>query len=162
MSARKIEIRLEKRRVRCTAQLLEDLAPKTCEVLWGALPQGGDAFHAKYASNEVYTLVPPFAAAEPGLENPTMTPIAGDLLYFFFPPGMVALPDIKDTAYKSGIVDLAIFYGRDNFLFSPTMGPTPGTRFGTITENLEEMMEACANVWREGFAGERLLFERAD
>ena len=162
MSTGRIEIRLEKRGVTCTAELLEDLAPKTCKVLSEALPLGGDAFHAKYASNEVYTLVAPFADEEPGLENPTMTPIAGDLLYFFFPPGMVALPDVKDTAFKTGIVDLAIFYGRDNFLFSPTMGPTPGTRFGTITENLAEMMEACANVWREGFAGERLLFKHAD
>ena len=162
MSTRKIEVRLEKRGVSCKAELLEDLAPKTCNVLWAALPQGGDAFHAKYASNEVYTLVPPFAPKEPGLENPTMTPIAGDLVYFYFAPGMVALPDIEDSEFKSGIVDLAIFYGRDNFLFSPTMGPTPGTRFGAITENLSEMMEACTNVWREGFAGERLIFERSD
>lgn len=162
MSNRKIEVRLEKRGVACKAELLEDLAPKTCNALWEALPQGGDAFHAKYASNEVYTLVPPFASAEPGLENPTMTPIAGDLVYFHFAPGMVALPDVRDPVYRNGIVDLAIFYGRDNFLFSPTMGPTPGSRFGEITENLTEMMAACTNVWREGFAGERLIFERSD
>jgi len=161
MSSKKIRIRLEKRGVSCVADLLDELAPRTCEALWQALPQGSDAVHAKYASNEVYTLVPPFAAEEPGLENPTMTPIAGDLLYFFFPPGLVSLPEAKETAYDNGIVDLAVFYGRDNFLFSPTMGPTPGTRFGTITENLEEMIQACVSVWRDGFAGERLVFERA-
>ena len=101
MTTRRIEVRLEKRGVSCKAELLEDLAPKTCDLLWEALPQCGDAFHAKYASNEVYTLVAPFAPKEPGLENPTMTPIAGDLVYFYFAPGMVALPDVKDTAYKT-------------------------------------------------------------
>ena len=159
---KEIEIHLEKRGVSCRAELLEDLAPRTCDAIWRSLPQGGDAFHAKYASNEVYTLVPPFAAEEPGLENPTMTPIAGDLLYFYFPPGLVALPEVKETADKKGVVDLAIFYARDNFLFSPTMGPTPGTRFGAITENLEEMVAACVDVWRNGFAGERLLFSRLE
>ncbi len=69
--ARYIQLTLVKRKVSCTALLLDDLAPRTCEAVWQSLPLGDDAFHAKYASNEVYTLIPPFAAEEPGLENPT-------------------------------------------------------------------------------------------
>ncbi len=160
--ARYIQIKLVKRNVSCTAQLLDDLAPRTCEAVWQALPLGDAAFHAKYASNEVYTLVPPFAPEEPGLENPTLTPIPGDLLYFFFPPGIITRPDVLDTASRQGMVDMAIFYGRDNLLFSPTVGPTPGSRFGMVTENLEEMAQACDHVWREGFAGEKLVFSRAE
>ena len=160
--ARYIEVKLEKRGVSCVAQLLDDLAPKTCEAVWQALPQGGQALHAKYASNEVYTLVAPFADEEPGLENPTLTPIAGDLIYFHFAPGLVVHPHTRDPAYRSGIVDLAIFYDRDNLLLSPKMGPTPGSRYGTVTENLEEMAAACDNVWKEGFAGERLVYRRLD
>ena len=160
--ARYIEVTFEKRGVRCVAQLLEDLAPRTCEVVWQGLPQEGNAFHARYASNEVYTLVPPFAAEEPGLENPTMLPIPGDLLYFFFPPGLVKIPEMREVADRTGVIDLAIFYGRDNFLFSPSMGPTPGNRFATITENFEEVAQACDNIWREGFTGERLIFRRLE
>ncbi len=160
--ARYINVRLEKRDVSCVAELHDDLAPKTCEAVWQALPQGGQAVHAKYASNEVYTLVPPFADEEPGLENPTMTPITGDLLYFYFGPGLVNLPHIREVAQQQGIVDLAIFYGRDNLLLSPKMGPTPGSHYATIVENLEEMAEACDNIWREGFVGESLLYSRAD
>ena len=81
-----IEVTLRKRGVSCIARMLDDLAPKTCEAMWNALPQENDAYHAKYASNEVYTLVPPFAPTEIGMENPTVTPITGDLLYFYFPP----------------------------------------------------------------------------
>ena len=66
---RYIEVTLRKRDVSCVARMLDDLAPKTCEAVWNALPQENDAFHAKYASNEVYCLVPPFAPSEIGLEN---------------------------------------------------------------------------------------------
>ena len=156
--ARYIQLTLVKRKVSCTALLLDDLAPRTCEAVWQSLPLGDDAFHAKYASNEVYTLVPPFAAEEPGLENPTLTPITGDLVYFFFPAGLITRPDVQGQA----MVDLAIFYGRDNLLFSPTMGPVLGSRFGAITENLAPMVQACDNIWREGFAGEKLIFSRVE
>ena len=160
--ARHIEVRLEKRGVSCVAKLLDDLAPKTCEAVWNALPQGGDAFHAKYASNEVFTLVSPFAESEVGLENPTILPIPGDLLYFFFPPGTITRPDVREVAYSTGLVDLAIFYGRENLLFSPTTGPVPGNRFAEVMENFEEMAQACDNVWREGFVGEKLIFRRVN
>ncbi len=159
---RKIEIEFAKRQVRCVAELLDDLAPKTCEAVWQNLPQEGGAYHAKYASNEVYILVPPFASEEPGLENPTMTPISGDLLYFYLSPGLVKLPEVREVADRTGVVDLAIFYGRDNLLISPSMGPVPGNRFATITENFDEVAQACDNIWREGFAGERLIFRRVE
>ena len=42
------------------------------------------------------------------------------------------------------------------------MGPVPGNRFAEVTENLEEMAEACNSVWREGFVGERLAFRRLE
>ena len=155
-----IEVTLRKRGVSCIARMLDDLAPKTCEAMWNALPQENDAFHAKYASNEVYTLVPPFAPSEIGMENPTVTPITGDLLYFYFPPGAVNVPSLREVAFSRGLVDLAIFYGRDNLILSPNMGLVPGNRFAEVTENLDEMVEACNSVWREGFAGERLAFSR--
>ena len=47
---RYIEIALEKRNIRCVAQLLDEEAPRTCEAVWWKLPQAGDIVHAKYAS----------------------------------------------------------------------------------------------------------------
>ena len=67
--ARFIEVMLKKRKVSCVAQLLDDREPKTCEAVWQALPQEGNVFHARFASNEIYTIVPPFAATEPGIEH---------------------------------------------------------------------------------------------
>jgi Protein of unknown function (DUF3830) len=58
-------------------------------------------------------------------------------------------------------VDLAIFYGRNNFLFN-FMGPNPGNVFATITDGFEDMAKACQDVWYAGAKGERLRFRRHD
>ncbi len=159
---RRIEITLTKRAVSCVAELLDGDAPKTCAAVWDALPQGGQAYHAKYASNEVYTLVAPFADPEPGLENSTITPIPGDVVYFFVPPGVVSTPETLEVARDQGVVDLAIFYGRNNLLLNPATGLMPGNVFATITDNFDEMAAACDSVWREGFVGESLVFRRLE
>jgi Protein of unknown function (DUF3830) len=161
---RRLTITLERRGVSCTAELLEKDAPRTCEAVWQALPLGGDAYHAKYARNEVYTMVERFAADEPGLENPTVTPIPGDVVYFSFSGGMLdrAFKEEKGIAALPGVIDLAIFYGRNNLLLNGDVGWVPGNVYATITEGLDRMAEACNDVWRSGGAGERLVYRRLD
>ena len=159
---RRLMITLERRGVSCVAELLEKDAPATCEAVWQALPLGGDAYHAKYARNEVYTMVERFAAAEPGLENPTVTPIPGDVVYFSFSGGMLdrAFKEEKGISALPGVIDLAIFYGRNNLLLNGDVGWVPGNVYATITEGLDRMAEACNDVWRSGGAGERLVYRR--
>ena len=162
--SRRVTITLERRGVSCVAELLEKDAPRTCEAVWQALPLGGDAYHAKYARNEVYTMVERFAETEPGLENPTVTPIPGDLVYFSFSGGMLdrAFKEEKGIAALPGVIDLAIFYGRNNLLLNGDVGWVPGNVYGTIVEGLDRMAEACNDVWRSGGAGERLVYQRLD
>ena len=158
-----LRISLERRGVSCTAELLEKEAPRTSAAVWEALaagPLAGDAQHAKYARNEVYTMVPRFASV--GRENPTVTPIPGDVCLFDFAGGML------DTAFKAdqgidadeGAIDLAIFYGRNNLLINGDIGWVPGNVFASITDGLSAMAEACHDVWRSGSVGERLIYER--
>jgi hypothetical protein len=160
-----LRISLARRGVSCVAELLEKEAPRTCAAVWRALESGqlaGDAQHAKYARNEVYTMVPRFA--EIGRENPTVTPIPGDVVLFDFGGGTL------DTAFKAdqgidqdqGAIDLAIFYGRNNLLINGDIGWVPGNVYATITEGLDAMAEACHDVWRSGSVGERLVYERLD
>src|SRR5579884_4261381 len=157
-----LRISLAKRGVSCLAELLEKEAPRTCAAVWDALPLAGDAAHAKYARNEVYTLVPRFADPEVGLENPTVTPIPGDVVYFSFAAGMLdeGFKQDRGVAGLPGVVDLAIFYGRNNLLINGDVGWVPGNVYATITEGLAEMAEACHDVWRSGSVGERLVYER--
>lgn len=165
MADRYVEVALTERGVRCTARLLDDLAPVTCAAVWDALPLGGDVYHAKYARNEIYALFPPFAATEPPLENPTVTPIPGDLCYFSF-----AGAELGNKAYGYGeeagarpgatVVDLALFYERNNLLINGDVGWVPGTVWASVVSGLEEMAEAANDLWRKGAEGERLSFRR--
>jgi hypothetical protein len=157
-----MKITLEKRGVSCIAKLLDEDAPRTCDAVWNALPHAGDAFHAKYARNEVYTMVPRFASEEPGIENPTVTPIPGDVVYFSFPAGVLdrRFKQEKGLDQLPGMIDLAIFYGRNNLLLNGDIGWVVGNVYASIVENLEAMAVACNDVWRSGSVGERLIYTR--
>lgn len=162
--ARFLSITLTGRGVSCRARLLDDEAPRTCALVWEALPLAGQAYHGKYARNEVYTLLPPLGS--PGRENTTVTPIPGDVCFFGFDAG-----DIGNPAYgydeggqgnsPLGATDLAIFYGRNNLLLNGDVGWVPGNVFATIEEGLAEMAAACNDLWMAGAVGEQLAFSRA-
>jgi len=156
---------LPTRGVVAVARLLDDDAPRTCAAVWDALPQGGDVFHAKYARNELYTFVAPFAPAPIGLENPTITPIPGDLVYFEFGAGMLpgstyGYAEDEGAAGSDMVIDLALFYGRNNLLINGDVGWVPGNVFGTVVEGLDALAEAGNDVWRRGSVGESLQFRR--
>lgn len=164
--ARQVELRFEHRGVSCVADLFDELAPNTCTAIWDALPQGVNAFHSKYARNSVYTLVPAFTDDYPGLENPTLTPTAGDLCFFWFKGadlgsgGYGFTPDLLPASGSGFIAELSLHYARNNLLLSPDSGWVPGTLFGSVVEGLEEMAEACEDCWLNGVANEKLTFNR--
>lgn len=164
MADRFIEVSLVKRGITATAKLLDDRAPITCAAVWDSLPLAGDVYHAKYARNEIYALFPPFATSEPPLENPTVTPIPGDLCYFSFAGaelGTQAYGYDREVRPGTTVVDLALFYERNNLLLNGDVGWVPGIVWGRVVEGLEEMAEACNDLWRTGAAGETLRFIRS-
>ncbi|PBC63416.1 hypothetical protein BKI49_13520 [Streptomyces sp. Tue6028] len=164
MADRYIEVSLVKRGVDCTAKLLDDRAPITCAAVWDALPLSGDVYHAKYARNEIYALFLPFAKSEPPLENPTVTPIPGDLCYFSFAGaelGTQAYGYDREVRAGTTVVDLALFYERNNLLLNGDVGWVPGIVWGQVVEGLDAMAEACNDLWRTGAQGEALRFRRA-
>ncbi|MBF6211925.1 DUF3830 family protein [Nocardia puris] len=163
--ARYISITLTKAAVSCRARLLDDEAPATCAAVWDTLPHEGAAFHAKYARNEVYTLVPRITAA-PRRENPTVTPIPGDVCLFDFEPWEIGNPAYgyepgSAAHHELGATDLALFYGRNNLLINGDLGWVPGNVFATIEEGLADIAAACNDLWIHGVYGETLAFARA-
>lgn len=165
--ARLVEIELPKRGVRAVARLLDDEAPRTAAAVWDSLPLGGEIFHAKYARNELYTFVPVLDAGLVGMENPTITPIPGDLVYFEFGSGMLpaatyGYQDDEAAAGAESVIDLAVFYGRNSLLINGDVGWVPGNVFGTVVEGLDELAAAGNDVWRGGSIGEELRFRRVD
>ncbi|MZD08676.1 DUF3830 family protein, partial [Streptomyces sp. SID5785] len=165
--ARYLHVSLAKRGVTCTAKLLDDRAPLTCAAVWDALPLGSDVYHAKYARNEIYALFPAFAEQEPPLENPTITPIPGDLCYFSFNGTQLGSQSYgygegADVRAGASVIDLALFYERNNLLINGDVGWVPGIVWGQVVDGLDRMAEACQDLWRNGAAGESLVFRRAE
>ncbi len=59
------------------------------------------------------------------------------------------------------MIDLALFYERNNLLLNGDVGWVPGIVWGQVVEGLEPMAEACHDLWRAGALGETLSFRRA-
>lgn len=160
-----ITVSLDKRGVTCVAKLLDDVAPRTCAAVWDALPLSAPVFHGKYARNEIYTLLPGFGS-DPGKENTTITPIPGDVCAFWFSAAELGsashgYANAPGAARDTGVVDLAIFYERNNLLLNPDVGWVPGNVFATIVDGLDEIAAASQDMWLNGVAGERFTFARA-
>jgi hypothetical protein len=138
-----------------------DRSPRTCAQIAQILPIENQVWHAKYANNEIYTLVPMWGE-DPRGEWRCFYPGPGDLMYipieagFFLPPGAPPM----DT--QKGLVDIAYFYERGNSLIGPS-GAALGNIFATATaiEELDTMAAACADVWFAGAVGEALYVEQA-
>ncbi|OSC38805.1 DUF3830 family protein [Mycobacterium decipiens] len=163
--SRYITVSLDKRNVSCVAVLLDSEAPRTCAAVWDALPLSAAVFHGKYARNEIYTLLPAFSASDPGKENTTVTPIPGDLCWFSFDSDDLGNPAYgyeksAGTGTTGAIVDLALFYGRNNLLINGDQGWVPGNVFGAVVDGLPDMAAACQDLWLGGVRGETLSFSR--
>lgn len=157
---RHIEITIVHRGVKAVAKLMDEEAPKTCAAVWNELPAEGEVYHGKWAGKELYTLIPPLST-DPGLENATITPIPGDVMYAPVSPSSIDVPVSLRKASPQGWADLMIFYGRNSLLLGPD-GFMPGNLFATIVDNFERFAEECAWLFRNGMANERLRFERID
>ena len=164
--SRYITVTLERRGVTCLARLLDEEAPRTAGAVWDALPLSGQVFHGKYARNEIYALLPAFSPEDPGKENTTITPIPGDVCWFTFEGDDLGNPAYgyeqeEEHRAMTQIIDLAIFYGRNNLLINGDQGWVPGNVFGEIVDGLPEMAAGCQDVWMGGARGETLTFARA-
>ena len=106
-------------------------------------------------------------AHRPGKENTTITPIPGDLCWFSFDSDDLGNPaygyeNTAGTGTTGAIVDLALFYGRNNLLINGDQGWVPGNVFGAVVEGLDEMAVACQDLWMGGVRSETLSFRRQD
>lgn len=104
----------------CTAELLTELAPRTCEIVEQALPITGMATHAKLVDREVFFPVPFFIDEQ---EN-------------------MRVSEKGDIAFWNARQTVCFFF--DDMV---PLGATP--TFGRITGNLEGFQREAAKVWRE-------------
>jgi len=82
--------------VKAVAELLEEDTPRTCAALWKMLgkPIETNAVHAMWSGREVMAYVPEENRGDIdpttiGVENATVYPVAGDVVWAYFPGGMI-------------------------------------------------------------------------
>jgi hypothetical protein len=104
----------------CTAEMLNDVAPRMCEIIERALPLEGVLTHAKLVDREVFFQVPFFIDE---VENPKWS-------------------EKGDLAFWNGRQSLCIFYDD-----CTPLGYTP--TFARVTQNLEGLAREAAEVWEK-------------
>ena len=84
------------------------------------------------------------------------------MAYFYLPAGVRRPADAQADLAGQAVVDLALFYDRNNILLSPSEGYLPGNIFATVVRNLDQVTAAGNDIWRAGAIGERLSFRRLE
>ncbi len=169
MIARAVEIMLVRRGVSCVADLLEDEAPLTSAAVWSGLhsPRETPAWHARMAGCEVYSPGASFVELEPPLENATVLPLPGDVLYFH---RRLEAEDNSEARFSqsdlpAGSANVAIWYGPANGgnLLRVETGLRAGTRFARIRpRDLAKWAAACETILYDGNSEERIRLSRYD
>jgi len=141
--ARRITINLGK--ARATAELLDDDAPKTCELVWSMLPVEGRTGHTMESGKEVFMDLDGKTRITP--ENQTIHEIPGDVVIYLKPtippPSLSPRPVISFT------------YERDAQIRS-LHGPLPVNLFARITSGLKELGDEAIRMRREGYEKMRI------
>lgn len=100
-----IVMRILEHNVSVAADLLEDSAPETTDLIWNALPLEGRLVHGMYSGPELFILLPGFPPV--AKENQVQRAIPGDIGYWHNAPGMFAMePD--ETAELVFIYDRGV------------------------------------------------------
>lgn len=74
--------------VSATADLLEDRAPRTCELIWDRLPLEERLVHGMYSGPELFIILDGVPGV--GAENQVSRPLPGDIGYFHQDAGLFA------------------------------------------------------------------------
>lgn len=158
-----LRLGLRTRGVSIKLKLRPDKSPWTCAAVCKRLPIEGQVWHAKWANNEIYTLLP--VRDEIYREEwKCLYPAPGDLMYLPIEPSQARPPHgVSNMDISKGLIDLAYFYDRGSNLTSGPSGAHAGNIFATPIDipSVEQFTHACADVWFSGAKGELLFLEAA-
>ncbi|MCL5045415.1 MAG: DUF3830 family protein [Actinobacteria bacterium] len=148
---RSIEIEFLRSGAVVTAGLLWAEAPETSAAIWEALrkPVRSRARHAIWSGKEVFFYLPPMPGDLP-LENHTIFPEPGELMFFFAPENR--LKGLRDIKYREpgDIRELAVFYGESNLRLTMERG-WRGSVVGRVAqEDVAKLVEACEDIYWNG------------
>ena len=143
--AKRFQIEVLETGATATAELLEEDAPKTCAALWQMLekPIETICIHAMWSGREVMAYVPEenrgdIDPTSIGVENATVYPAAGDVVWAYFPGGVI-------QGFKEDGWDLAFIYGPETRIYIPT-GMVPMNVWAKIIDGLDGFAEEVGQI----------------
>lgn len=157
-----ITLHLSQRDVTATARLADDLAPVTAQAIWDRLPASGSLFLGRWSGFQIHHLMEELDP-DPGVENPTITPYMGDLVYLRIPRGWLTPQYLEHGGFPTNveaIAEIAVYYDRNNVIFGGALGSVPANLFASITDGMEDWKAACEDIWLGGSRGETITFDR--
>jgi Protein of unknown function (DUF3830) len=153
---RRIALAIPELGVSASVRLLTDRAPLTCQAIWAILeePVERRLIHTATTGPVVlfYDLPPIPDARQLPIENHTIYPKAGDILYFYQPwNGLRDLEELDPEWLRPGhdVHELLFAYGAAN-LRLPTEDGWRGSVWGRIETGLDEFSHACRRMRTDG------------
>lgn len=127
--------------VSAVADLLEDRAPKTCELIWERLPLEGRLIHGMYSGPELFIILDGF----PGVvaENQVNRPLPGDIGYWHQAPGLYA-------SSPNEVAELVYVYDRGVAIKGADGHDTWVNLFARLRPGSDEFLAASKRVRKEG------------
>lgn len=153
----KILVELPDHGVRATLALHTTAAPQLSALIFDALrtPLETVTRHACFDGHEVYCFLPPFAEA-PTLENRTMRPRPGEVMFFYAAPNAFAVTaDDRLSGGSPSVFELAFMYGEVDLRHYWEEG-FHGSLVGHLEEGAKEFADVCAQTLSTGQTALRL------
>jgi hypothetical protein len=156
----KLRVELPDKAVVAEAILYDQAAPTVCRAIYASLadPLDTHTSHACFDGHEVFCFLPDFPQAPP-IENRTMRPQAGELMFFYAAPNEFAcMAESRLTGGANAIHELAFMYGEVDLRHFWEDG-LHGSLVGRISTGLDAFASACASTLVDGRT--RLRISRA-
>ncbi len=147
----RLRVELPAMGVEAEVVLLADAAPRVSRAIYDALaePLETHTSHACFDGHEVFCFLPPFPEAPP-IENRTMRPLPGEVMFFHAAPNEFACMAEDRLSGGSGAVhELAFMYGDVDLRHFWEEG-VHGSLVGRLTAGLDEFAAACRRTLDEG------------
>lgn len=149
---RTIILRILPADVTAVAELEEQMAPETCDLIWEKLPVKGQIGHGRYSGPEFFIQPGDWGNVQP--ENQIHLPHPGDVGYFHIKPGLFAVS-------PEGECEVVVIYDHDAEFRGPEGQPVWVNRFARIKSEGSEAFFEVAKTLRTS-APMSLQIERGD
>jgi hypothetical protein len=147
----RLQVDLPEKGISVRAVLYADAAPSVAKLVYDSLaePLRTTTSHACFDGEEVYCFLPPFTV-KPPLENRTMRPRPGELMFFHAEPNQFACTaDDRLSGGTSAVFELAFMYGEVDLRHYWEDG-FHGSLVGRIEDGLAEFATACRATLTDG------------